>query len=99
MPVPRPRTPASNRSNGPAGDTEIPPTTKPVSCSPAPPDARREPIDQAGDHAQLRIAPKVPETSVKAPQSCCVGCYLQSLEGWTSLVMVPEEKSKFTTAL
>ena len=37
-------------------DTEIRPTTKPVSCSAAPPDARREPIDQAGRHGQLRIA-------------------------------------------
>ncbi len=36
--------------------TEIQPTTKPVSCSPAPPDARREPIDQAGHHGQRRIA-------------------------------------------
>ena len=39
-------------------DTEILPTTNPVSCSPAPPDARREPIDQAGHHAQLRLAVK-----------------------------------------
>src|SRR5215211_4550487 len=39
-------------------DTGILPTTGPVSCSPAPPDARREPIDQAGHHSQLRIADK-----------------------------------------
>ena len=31
-------------------------TTKPVSCSAAPPDARREHLDQAGHHGQLRIA-------------------------------------------
>jgi hypothetical protein len=37
-------------------DTEIPPTIKLVSCSPAPPDARREPIDQARHHGQLQIA-------------------------------------------
>src|SRR5215212_6849445 len=57
--APKQRTPASSRSNAPAGDTEIPPTTKPVSCSPAPPDARREPIDQAGHHGQMRIAHNV----------------------------------------
>jgi hypothetical protein len=51
-----PRTPASSRSSGPAGDTEIRLTTKPISCSPAPPHARREHLDQTGDHAQLRIA-------------------------------------------
>ena len=28
-----------------------------LSCSPAPPDARREPIDQAERHGQLRIDP------------------------------------------
>jgi hypothetical protein len=32
MPAQRPRTPASSRSNAPDGDTEIRPTTKPVSC-------------------------------------------------------------------
>ena len=56
--APRQRTPASSTSNAPGGDTETQPTTKPVSCSPAPPDARREPIDQAGHHGQMRIAHK-----------------------------------------
>ncbi len=40
-------------SREPVAATEIQPTTKPVFCSPAPHDARREPIDQAGHHGQL----------------------------------------------
>lgn len=35
------------------GATGIQRTTKPVSCLPAPPDARRKPIDAAGHHTQL----------------------------------------------
>jgi hypothetical protein len=42
--------------NVPAGDIEIPPITKPVSCSAVPTNARCEPIDAAGHHIQLRIA-------------------------------------------
>ena len=40
------------------------PTTKPVSCSAAPPDARREPIDQAGHHGQMRIANNVAPAAI-----------------------------------
>jgi hypothetical protein len=40
----------SNTSNALVADTGIPPTIKPLFCSPAPPDTRREPIDQAGHH-------------------------------------------------
>jgi hypothetical protein len=51
------RTEAANTSfkhiNAPAGDTETQPTIKPVFCSPAPPDTRREPIDAAGHHTQM----------------------------------------------
>jgi transposase len=54
------RTEAANTGikqiNAPAGDIATLPTIRPVFCSPAPPDARREPIDQAGHHGQLRIA-------------------------------------------
>ena len=49
-------TPASSTSKGPAAATGIHATTKPVSCSPAPPDARREHLEQPGHHGQLRIA-------------------------------------------
>ena len=31
-------------------------TTRLVSCCGAPPEARRQPIDQAGNHGQMRIA-------------------------------------------
>jgi hypothetical protein len=53
--------------NAPGGDTETQPTTKPVSCSPAPLDARREPIDQAGHHGQMRIADKAADSTRVRP--------------------------------
>jgi hypothetical protein len=55
-PAREPRTPGSSNPSGPAGAAPTQLTTKPLSCSPAAPDARREPIDQAGHHDQLRIA-------------------------------------------
>src|SRR3954470_15278215 len=48
MPAPRPRTPASSRSSGPAAATEMQATTAPVSCSPAPPGRQREYLPQRG---------------------------------------------------
>jgi transposase len=56
MPAPKPPTPESNTSNAPGVDIATQRTTKPVSCSPAQTDTRREPIDQAGHHGQMRRA-------------------------------------------
>ena len=48
--APKQQTPTSNTSKGLAVAIATRPTIKPVSCSPALPDARREPIDAAGHH-------------------------------------------------